>query len=427
MLIWFLVQAACRAFIVDNAPAHQQEAANAWASRLVGAGNIVGYILGYLDLPKLFPIFGSTQFKVLCVIASLSLAFTLIVSMAYIQERDPRLEGPPANDKAGVIAFFKQVFRSVRLMPAQIRKVCEVQVAAWVGWFPFLFYSTTYIGQLYVNPIFDRNRHLSDDEIDRAWEEATRVGTFALLVDAVVCFIANIVLPLLVVPSYKQIRVHTADQDHHDGHDEIEPPASSEPLLGNRQMEGLATTKVAPEQGKWAALQIPGLTLRRTWLLSHVLFTLCMFTTFFITTPTAGTVMIGIVGISWAVTLWAPFALISAEVAQLDADRRLQRQQQQIQPQSPHPDLERAHSHHHHHHVDEDDGATQAGIVLGLHNVAVSFPQFLSTLFSSIIFRIFQKPRGEPYDDSVGWVMRFGGCAALVAAVLTARLEEKGR
>ena len=408
---------------MDNAPAHQQEAANAWASRLVGAGNIVGYILGYLDLPKLFPFFGNTQFKVLCVIASLSLAFTLIVSMAYIQERDPRLEGPPASDGAGLIAFFKQVFRSVRRMPAQIRKVCEVQVAAWVGWFPFLFYSTTYIGQLYVNPIFDRNRNLSDDEIDRAWEEATRVGTFALLVDAVVCFIANIVLPLLVVPSYKQIHVPAADRDHqHDRHDEVEAgAASSEPLLGNRQMTGLTTTKEAPVQGKWAILQIPGLTLRRTWLLSHVLFTLCMFTTFFITTPAAGTAMIGIVGISWAVTLWAPFALISAEVAQLDADRRLKRQHQ-----PPRSDLERATTHDDDD-DEEDDGATQAGIVLGLHNVAVSFPQFLSTLISSVIFRIFQKPRGEPYDDSVGWVMRFGGCAALVAAALTARLEEKGR
>jgi solute carrier family 45 protein 1/2/4 len=73
---------------------------------------------------------------------------------------------------------------------------------------------------------------------------------------------------------------------------------------------------------------------------------------------------------------------------------------------------------------DEEENLAQAGIVLGLHNVAVSAPQVLSSLICSAIFKIFQKPRGEPYDDSVGWVLRFGGCAALVAAYLTSRLSE---
>lgn len=85
------VQAGIRAFIVDNAPAHQQESANAWASGLTGAGNILGYISGYLDLPKVLPFFGNTQFKVLCAIASISLSTTLLISCSYVKERDPRL------------------------------------------------------------------------------------------------------------------------------------------------------------------------------------------------------------------------------------------------------------------------------------------------------------------------------------------------
>jgi solute carrier family 45 protein 1/2/4 len=55
--------------------------------------------------------------------------------------------------------------------------------------------------------------------------------------------------------------------------------------------------------------------------------------------------------------------------------------------------------------------------------MAVSFPQILSSLVCSAIFKAAQKPRGEPWDDSVGWVLRFGGCAALVAAWLTRRLR----
>lgn len=69
----FQVQAGIRAFIVDYAPTHQQEDANSWAGRVTGIGNILGYLSGYMNLPHIFPWLGNTQFKVLCVIASVSL------------------------------------------------------------------------------------------------------------------------------------------------------------------------------------------------------------------------------------------------------------------------------------------------------------------------------------------------------------------
>jgi len=67
----------------------------------------------------------------------------------------------------------------------------------------------------------------------------------------------------------------------------------------------------------------------------------------------------------------------------------------------------------------------QAGVILGLHNVAVAAPQIVATIVSSAIFKLAQKPRGEPYDTSVGWVLRFGGLAALVAAFFTWRINEE--
>lgn len=134
-----IVQAAIRAFIVDNCPTHQQELANAWASRMVGVGNILGYIFGYMDLPKAVPFLGNTQFKVLCVLASAFLGATLAFSCIYIKERDPRGD-EPVTDKLGVVSFFKQVIKSIRSLPTQISRVCQVQIAAWVGWFPFLYY-----------------------------------------------------------------------------------------------------------------------------------------------------------------------------------------------------------------------------------------------------------------------------------------------
>lgn len=460
------VQAGIRAFIVDNCPAHQQELANAWASRLTGVGNILGYIFGFLDLPKIVPIFGNTQFKVLCVLASLSLSGTLLISCVYIQERDPRLEGPPPSKDLGLISFFRQVFKSIRSLPPQISKVCEVQVAAWMGWFPFLFYSTTYIGQLFVNPIFDDHPDLSKGDIDKAWEDATRMGTFALLVYAIISFAANIILPLFVVPTYGPAPETVAQQGTEslpeDDEEEEEDPVLPRRLSFSSMPTGTASEPLldaAPGKdvrapgGKttWLArLQIPGLTLRRTWLLSHILFAVCMFSTLFIYSVPVGTVVVGLVGISWAVTLWAPFALISAEVSRIDVDRRLRRRQAMTASDhgsaTTHPHYTAAATEDHDA-VDDnnhdngpgqndlehgrisamdasDESLTQAGIVLGLHNVAISFPQILSSLVCSAIFKASQKPRGEPWDDSVGWVLRFGGVAALAAAWLTKRLAE---
>src|SRR3954452_10015514 len=112
------------------------------ASRIVGVGNIIGYISGYIDLPKYLWIFGNTQFKILCVIASVALSSTLALSISTVRERDASLEAAPKESKAGLIAFFKQIFKSIRRLPPNTRKVCEVQFFAWIGFFPQLFYSS---------------------------------------------------------------------------------------------------------------------------------------------------------------------------------------------------------------------------------------------------------------------------------------------
>jgi solute carrier family 45, member 1/2/4 len=135
------VQAAIRAFICDGAPAHQQEAANAWASRIVGIGNVIGYVFGYLDLPRYFSFFGNTQFKVLVAVASIALSSTVLLSVLTVKERNPQLDPPSKADAEsfGILAFFRQVFVSIMRLPPQIRKVCEIQFFHWMGWFPFLF------------------------------------------------------------------------------------------------------------------------------------------------------------------------------------------------------------------------------------------------------------------------------------------------
>lgn len=355
----------------------------------------MGYLSGYVNLPDIFPWLGNTQFKVLCVIASVSLCGTIVISSLYIRERDPRLEGPPSEANPGIISFFRQVFKSIRRLPPQSRKVCEVQFFNWMGWFGFLFYVTTWIGQLHVNPYFASHPDLTPAEIDKAWEDATRVGTFALLIFAITSFASNIILPFLVVPSYRAPPPRTPSTPQH--HTPGTPGTLSASITSFFPSAPTPSANLHARLTRLLDLcQIQWLTLRRAWLLAHILYALCMASTFFISTPTQATVLTGVIGLPWALTLWAPFALISAEISKRDTEARRS----------------------------DNKPEDQAGVILGLHNVAVAAPQIVATLVSSAIFKLAQKQRGEPYDTSVGWVLRFGGLAALVAALFTWRIRE---
>jgi len=137
-----------------------------------------------------------------------------------------------------------------------------------------------------------------------------------------------------------------------------------------------------------------------------------MFSTLWVRSINGATALIGIVGISWALTLWAPFAIISAEVSKRDKLRR----QRNIQAQSD-PDSDTEHA------VFEKED--QAGVILGIHNMSIATPQILATIGSSIIFKFLQKPRGVPGDRSYSVVLAAGGISTLVAAWLTSRIKDE--
>jgi solute carrier family 45 protein 1/2/4 len=219
-----------------------------------------------------------------------------------------------------------------------------------------------------VASFLEKNPNLTGDQVDELWEKATRIGTFALLIFAVTSFSSNIFLPFFVAPS------------------DLNSKASRHPLLSK--------------------LVIRWLTLRRAWLLSNVLFAGTMWLTLFVRDTRQATTLVGIAGISWALALWAPFALIAAEISKRKTIRGYP--QGNSRPHSP-----------------RDGGEDQTGVILGLHNAAISSPQIIATLGSSFVFRLLQKERGESGDDSVGWVLRLGGLAALVAAWMTTKVHEE--
>jgi len=358
------------------------------ASRVVGVGNIIGFLAGYMNLPKHLWFFGNTQFQILCAIASIALVSTVTLSISTIRERNASLEAPPAKG-TGLIALMKQIFNSMKRLPPQTRLVCEVQFFAWIGFFPQLFYSSSFVGDVYVQQFLEKDPHMSPADIDILYEKATRVGTFALLIYAIVSLTTNVMVPFFINPTY----------------------------------DAASRTSTDSERGYTTGLSrfldrliIPWLTVRRAWLISHVIFAGCMFSAPFVRKVAAATTLIGVVGISWAMTLWAPFAIISAEVSKRDAIRR-----------SRGIDAGEA---------DDQAGSflpllllnlidVNVGVILGLHNMAIATPQIIATLGSSIMFKFLQKPRGTPGDHSIGYVFAVGGISTLVAAFLTSRIKDE--
>ncbi|KAK5157609.1 hypothetical protein LTR04_005410 [Oleoguttula sp. CCFEE 6159] len=357
------LQAGIRAFIVDNCPAHQQTQASAWASRMQGIGNIVGYVAGFSSLSTALPLPNVSQFQGLSLIASLALASTVLLSCLAISEKDVTASLLPAAERIGFLGIFQHVKESARRMPVRIRRVCAVQFCAWMGWFPFLFYSTTYVGELYSRSTRTELLQIAQVEQHALHNKATREGTLASLVSAVVALVANILLPYIVKPS----------------------------------IEGNDIPRKSPKKSS-LGFQGPHISLTTAWALSHLLFAFAMFTTFFVTSQLGGTLLVALVGLSWAVTLWAPFAIIGVELATRQRHRGSSDGEEELA-------------------FPTDD---QAGATIGFHNVAISAPQIIAALACSGIFWFAQSIGSQ---DGIAWVLRAGGRAALGAAYLAFRLE----
>ena len=361
------LQAGLRTLIVENCPKHQQVQASAWAGCMTGVGNLIGYIAGFTDLPKFLRLEHWTQFQCLCVVASMSLIITTTMSCSVI-ERPPRHSQMEQLHCSGIVKVTSDLVVTYRHMPPRIRQVCHIQFCAWMAWFPFLFYSTTYVGEFYAGgvktsrilpvSVQDRNQSLpaKSGNNNGLCQEAIRFGTFASFLFAMTAFLASLLFPQL-----------------------------------SRAFATADIRKIKP-----TSPHIPQL-----WMYAHVFFALAMFSTFFATSAAAATLIIASVGLSWAMTLWAPFSIIGSELATLQS----------------HCDT-----------IDSTSGEelvpslsdVQAGAVMGLHNVAISAPQIVAALICSTIFGL-AKVAGN--DDGTGWVLRMGGLAALGAAYLTSRFE----
>lgn len=76
-------------------------------------------------------------------------------------------EGRKGKFLREMVEFFRRLWWTVKDLPEKIAQACKVQVASWMAWFPFLFYNTTYIGELgklLCSPLFLQKRRKEKKE-----------------------------------------------------------------------------------------------------------------------------------------------------------------------------------------------------------------------------------------------------------------------
>ncbi|KAI8368615.1 major facilitator superfamily domain-containing protein [Choanephora cucurbitarum] len=453
------VQASCRALLVDSLPSAQQEDGTAWAGRMVGLGNVAGYFMGYVNLVKIFPFLGNTQLKVLCVLATLILLGCVFVTCYTVKEKVLDPDSSSRKRNRSPIKLFADIFRHIWHLPKPIQNICNVQFFAWIGWFPFLFYSTTWVAEIY-------NRNLTDaDTVEDKVGQATRAGSFAFLVYSLVSLSSSFLLPWIVVSSSQS---SASDYSKEESGYVIK-------LYGGKKIR-LSCLNY---------LKLSFLTLPRAWTMSHFIFCICMLATFLVEDVTAAAIVIGVCGISWATSMWAPFSLLGEYISEQEALlSKSARQHGEGSQEGMQETTERFHYHmdmmasraslagitmigtepaiYHPVSTEEEEeediemlgikgsdqrqdlpggeastnstaeernmsessehGPPAAGVLLGIHNMYIVLPQFLVTFFSSIVFRILESDEGS--TDTIGFILRVGAVMAGVAGFISLRIKQ---
>lgn len=416
------LQASLRNLLLDITPPEQLSAGNAWHSRMTQAGNIVGYGFGFLPLSSLpiIRLLGGDQFRKFCIIVIVLLVITVWITCYTQTEEEPAQQRPSEGTFREI---WNNIYIAVIALPEPVRRVCYVQIFAFMGWFPFLFYSTTYVGQIMAQQY--------DKEPDN--ELATRTGALALLIHSIVAIVAGIVLPHLARRDVRLLAPSDEDEDA-----EL---ARLRDTVRRWQVE-------AAHKGKPLRLPIMPFLLRNVWMGAMLLFSLITASTFFITQVWQAIVAISLIGICWAVQCWVPFAVIMEYLKELDspapersADARTvnHRASHTRAVSSPNilrtallserqPLLTRRRSFEDQANNEDAQNHTRVagGTILGIHNLAIVFPQFLTAIASSVIFKLVDaEAHNDPTNTGsfygkhgVGWVLRFGGLCTLLGAVL---------
>lgn len=267
-------------------------------------------------------------------------------------------------------------------------------------WRTLCTFSSTWVSGLYY-------QEHPEAKISGNWAEGTRAGSFALLIYAIVAMVAGFVFPWLTSRRY--------------------------------------------------------LSMKNVYTGSHLIYGVTMLSSYWIRSVVGATAVIGLVGISWACSMWIPYAFVGAYLYNENNNKDTSNDTNNPSPSAADDDRQETKSTSSSISVTEksevppnDSGTVtieikssetlsepakseleNTGMALGVVNIFVVLPQFLVALIAALIFMIRQKyitqavssdgaaiPTGDNDVVGVTWVLEFGSWMAFVAALLSRRVIE---
>ncbi|KAI9842296.1 MAG: hypothetical protein M1837_007366 [Sclerophora amabilis] len=417
------VQSTSRSLIVDTLPIPKQQLGSAWASRMTAIGHLIGYAAGTIDLVKVFgTTFGDTQFKQLCLIAAGALLAAVAVTSYCVQERI-LIAGRDSDAQSGVLKMLSQIFKLTLHLPERIQAICWAQFWAWIGWFPFLFYGTTWVGETYFRYNTTEDAQKSKDALG----DIGRIGSLSMVIFSIITFVGSIVLPLVVKSPDKEKCLFTP-----------RPPPVLASILRS-------IGKARPD-------------LLTAWTIGHLVFATTMIMAPFVRSVAFATTLVSICGISWALASWAPFAFMGIEINKLGGPSGAAAaaasgghsyhplSNDSFEPSSPtasisSQSLRLSHRPRSFSDVDEEPPSSTgelAGIYLGILNLFTTLPQFVGTFISMIVFSILEpgkspelaqeiekgeKVAAKQGPNAIAVCLFIGALSSVVAAVATQKIK----
>ncbi|KAK0730506.1 major facilitator superfamily domain-containing protein [Lasiosphaeris hirsuta] len=411
------VMSCARSLVVDTLPIQKQQTGAAWTSRMGSLGHIIGYAMGAIDLIQVFgPRLGDTQFKQLTVIAAMGMLLTAAVTCWAVTERVLISARHDPRRAQGRFKVVRQIWSTLLALPPRIRGICFSVFWAWIGWFPFLVYSSTWVGEMYFR--YDMVEDVR--ETKDALGDIGRIGSTALTMYSTVTFISAWVMPALIRAPEDETFTHR-------------PPASIA-----RWVETL--NKLRPD-------------LLTAWIISHLVFACAMFLTPFAASLRFATIIVAFCGIPWSLAQWAPTTFLGVEVNKLSGvsgpnpdGRNGSASYRRLSHGSNiemHDTLRLDHGTLRLDHGDAETGPISSstgelsGVYFGIMNIFTTLPQFIATFMSTIVFSILEPGKSpelateaHPSEHSdtrgpnaIAVCMFIGAISSVAAAFVTSKLR----
>jgi len=157
-------------------------------------GHMIGYAAGSIDLLQILgTTLGDSQFQQLTIIAAIAILGSTAVTCWAVTEK-VLVMPKGAEQSKSIVQVLRQILSTVRHLPPRVRAICWAQFWSWIGWFPFLFYNTTWLGETYFRYDAPPEARQSKDALG----DMGRIGSASLFVYSCITFAGAFVLPLLV-------------------------------------------------------------------------------------------------------------------------------------------------------------------------------------------------------------------------------------